>query len=97
MDELSELRKQIDAADSAIIRAVADRMEIVRAVGRYKKGASVPVVQPARITAVSDSYARQGEELGLDPEFARRLYAFLLEEAHRIEEAILAPAPVAPH
>lgn len=97
MDELDDLRRRIDAADAAIIHAVAERMELVRAVGAYKKGAGLPVRQPARIAAVAERYAMEGEAAGMRAEFAQALYAFLLDEAHRIEDEILAsesvPAP----
>lgn len=96
MDEMDALRARIDDADSAVLRAVAERMVVVRDVAIHKKAANVEVRQPARSAAVSERYARDGEALGLDPGFARRLYALLLDEAHRVEDAIVEPAAASP-
>lgn len=89
MSELEEFRKEIDALDVELIDVLARRFEVVRAVGRFKAGTDISVVQPARAQAVKNRAAEMGEAKGLDPAFVRALYEMMIDYAHVIEDEIL--------
>ncbi len=86
---LEDYRRQIDALDQELIDVLARRFEVVKAVGHYKAGADVSVVQPARAQAVKNRAAEMAAEKGLDPDFIRELYEMMIDHAHALEDAIL--------
>lgn len=89
MNELEEFRKQIDALDAQLIDILARRFDVVRAVGTFKSGTDITVVQPARAQAVKNRAAEMGAERGLDPAFIHHLYEMMIDYAHEIEHDIL--------
>ena len=60
--ELAAYRKQLDAADAALLRAFARRMELSRAIGAYKKEHGLPVLDAAREKTVIESRRRMVPE-----------------------------------
>lgn len=87
--ELEEFRTKIDALDIELIDVLARRFAVVKAVGHFKSGTDISVVQPARAQAVKDRAAEMGAEKGLDPGFVRRLYDMMIDHAHVLENDIL--------
>lgn len=86
--DLNEFRQQLDAVDTAILKLVAERMEIVHRVGLLKKQVGLPVMQPQRVAAVLDSRAKVAQGLGINPDVARHIWDILIKEACRLEEAV---------
>ncbi|MEM7650644.1 MAG: chorismate mutase [Pseudomonadota bacterium] len=91
--ELEEYRKQIDECDAALIKALAERFEIVRKVGALKVGEGMDSIQPARAQAVKDQAVELGKAHGLDEAFMRRIYDALIDYAHHIEHEIIGDHP----
>lgn len=60
--ELSGYRKQLDAADAALMRAFTRRMELSRAIGAYKKKRGLPVLDAAREQTVIESRKHMAAE-----------------------------------
>ena len=60
--ELTNYRKQMDAADAALLRAFARRMELSRAIGAYKKERGLAVLDAAREQTVIESRKRMVPE-----------------------------------
>lgn len=48
MEPLDTLRAELDAADEALLRAFAERMEIVTRIAEWKESHGVPVLDAAR-------------------------------------------------
>ena len=46
MKDLSQLRQKIDEIDLAIVRLLAERMQVCRQVAEVKAGTSTAVIQP---------------------------------------------------
>ncbi|MNE05627.1 T-protein [compost metagenome] len=86
--DLNEFRQQLDAVDTAILKLVAERMDIIHQVGLFKKQAGIPVMQPNRVATVLDSRAEVAQGLGINPDVARRIWDVLIKEACRLEEAV---------
>lgn len=87
-EDLENFRKQIDALDVELIDVLARRFAVVRAVGEWKAGRDVSVVQPARAQAVKDRAVQMGVNSGLDADFVKRLYDLMIDHAHEIEHNI---------
>lgn len=60
--ELAGYRRQLDAADAALLRAFARRMELSKTIGEYKKEHGLPVLDAAREQSVIESRRRMVPE-----------------------------------
>ena len=87
---LSPLRAEIDALDAEIIELLGKRFGVVRRVAVVKQREGLPAVLPDRVDAVKERAAALGEAQGLDPDFLRTLYATIIDEACRVEDAFFA-------
>lgn len=89
MLDLEEYRKQIDALDIQLIDVLAQRFDVVRAVGKLKATKSIEVVQSERAAFVTERAVKMGLEKGLDEHFVRALYASMIDLAHVMEHKIV--------
>jgi chorismate mutase len=78
---LEQLREKIDAADEAIITALAKRMEIVDEIGRYKQSHNVSILQPERWNKIMNSRVKAGVSRNLSERFMLNLYRSIHEES----------------
>ena len=82
--DLSELRKQIDAIDRELVDLYCRRMDLARAIGRYKQENGLPVLDSERERTLLDRVAGQaGPE---NEEGIRALYRLLLEHSRRRQQ-----------
>lgn len=88
MKTLEQYREKIDALDDALIALLGKRYDIVRAVGRYKAGHGLAVVQSGRVDEVRERARVLASKHGLDPDFVLRLYDEMIDQAHILEEQI---------
>ncbi|TAD99312.1 MAG: 3-deoxy-7-phosphoheptulonate synthase [Bacteroidetes bacterium] len=86
VNQIDELRKKIDRIDKEIIESLGARMEIVKALGQYKKDNNVTVFDVDRYTRILQSRAEWGDKLALDKNFVGRLYKLVHDEAIRTVE-----------
>lgn len=82
-DRLSELRKEIDEADSELLELLARRMRISREIGLYKKEHSMPVVQSERYGNLMSSRVATAAGMGLPEPFIRSVLQSIHEESVR--------------
>lgn len=82
-DSLEQLRKRIDELDSKLLEVLAQRMEISREIGDYKRLHRLPVLQPDRYTRMLDSRVADGLSLGLNEKFVSTILAAIHEESVR--------------
>lgn len=90
IEGLADYRALIDDLDAQVLGAMASRFETVEAIGRLKREAGVAVFQPQRRQRVMDRYRELGASLGLSEEFTERLALLVLEQAHRLEDRVVA-------
>ncbi len=84
---LEQLREKIDAADEAVITALARRMEIVDEIGRYKQSNNVSILQPERWNEILVSRIAAGVRRNLSERFMRELYRCIHAESIEHQEA----------
>ena len=86
--ELARLRHSIDNIDAALIHILAERFKATQRVGVLKAELGLPASDPGR-EAVQVSRLRDlAREADLDPVFAEKFLAFIVEEVIRHHEAI---------
>ena len=83
--ELQQLRQKIDDIDEELIRLFAQRMEVSKAIGIYKKERDMPIFVPQREQEKLNDVATQAGELS---SYAVRLYEtiFALSREYQSEE-----------
>ena len=91
--ELAELRASIDNIDAALVHILAERFRATQRVGYLKAEHGRPPSDPAREAVQIARLRRLAEEAGLDPHFAEKFLAFIVDEVIRHHEAIAASSP----
>ena len=86
LDELKQYRKSIDNLDDALIRIVAERFRITKAVGVLKANNDLPPADPARESQQVERLRALEIDADLDPDFAEKLLNFIIKEVIRHHE-----------
>ncbi len=89
MRDLAELRCRIDEIDARLVTLLGERFAVVREVAAWKAPRGIPAVIPERVEEVRDRCAVLGRSLGLRPDFVRALYTLIVDEACRLEGALI--------
>jgi len=80
---LKEHRKSIDRLDAILVYTLAERFRQTQAVGKLKAQHNLPPSDPAREAEQIERLQRMAIEADLDPEFARKFLAFIIDEVIR--------------
>ncbi len=81
IDILNELRSQIDVMDNQLIDVLAQRMNIVRTIGKYKKANKITAVQISRWDEIGRHSIEKGLQKGLSEEFIIQLFKSIHQES----------------
>jgi chorismate mutase len=87
---LGDLRRSIDNLDAILVHTLAERFRCTQEVGRLKAAHDLPPADPAREAAQVERLRRMARESGLDPEFAEKFLAFIIQEVIRHHERMRA-------
>lgn len=87
-ETLLELRKSIDNIDAALIHLLAERFKITQKVGHYKKSRNLPPADPQREKEQIARLRELARAAELEPAFAEKFLAFIIEEVIRNHERI---------
>jgi chorismate mutase len=88
--ELLRLRESIDNLDAALIHLLAERFKCTQAVGEYKALHDLPPADPTREAVQVQRLRHLADSARLDPDFAEKLFNFMVREVIRNHEAIRA-------
>ncbi|QGQ19738.1 MULTISPECIES: chorismate mutase [Cellulomonas] len=86
--ELARLRSSIDNIDAALVHLLAERFKATQQVGVLKARLDLPPSDPGREVAQVARLRALAQEADLDPVFAEKFLAFIVEEVIRHHEAI---------
>ena len=89
INELEDLRTELDGLDAQIIELLGRRFRVVESVAKIKKESSIDVVQENRIKEVLESRSIQARQSGVCPRFVKRLYKMIIAEACRLENNLI--------
>ena len=87
-EELEEIRASIDNIDAALIHLLAERFKCTKRVGKLKAEHDMPPADPAREARQVTRLRALAVDADLDPAFAEKFIAFIIEEVIRHHEAI---------
>lgn len=85
-DELQELRAQVDLIDRNIITSLAERMELVEEIGRYKKEHNIEALDEGRRDALLKTWIKTGRALSLPEDLLRDIFSAIHEHSVSIEK-----------
>ena len=77
---LSEHRNSIDRLDAILVYTLGERFKHTKAVGRLKAQHDLPPSDPAREEKQIARLEDLAREADLDPEFAKKFLAFIIQE-----------------
>ncbi len=86
---LGTYRGQLDRLDVQIVDLISQRLAICEKVARFKKAEGIPMMQPDRVDIVKQGAADKARAHGVDERFIKELYTLMIEEACRLEDAII--------
>lgn len=86
--ELQRLRDSIDNIDAALVHLLAERFKFTKAVGEFKASQGLPPADPAREALQVERLRSLARESRLDPDFAEKFLAFIVQEVIRHHGAI---------
>lgn len=82
---LIQSRQQIDKIDTQLIQMIAQRMEVVKKIGEYKKQHKIQTVQPNRWQTILDSRQKIAEELNLPSDLVLDIFEIIHQMAIQIQ------------
>ena len=80
---LSEHRQRIDQLDEKLIRLLAERFEITKAVGILKAEQGMPAGDPEREAQQIERLHEIAKEVGMDPAFSVEVFRLIVNEVIR--------------
>jgi chorismate mutase len=86
--ELTRLRGSIDNIDAALVHLLAERFKCTKAVGEFKAAHGLSPADPGREAEQVARLRALAREARLDPDFAEKFLAFIVQEVIRHHEAI---------
>jgi chorismate mutase len=84
-DEMDRLREEIEAIDRSLIELIARRVDLAREVGRAKRAAGLPTLDPAREAAVVRRAGQIAREVGIEDEDVRYIFWHLIGLSRRAQ------------
>jgi chorismate mutase len=88
LNQLEELRNQIDSIDFQLIELLASRMKVSGKMGEYKYRNNVTVLQMERWLEIIRTRTEHGILLNLEPAFIEKVMTLLHQESIRIQTSI---------
>lgn len=85
---LAGLRSDIDNLDAVLVYTLAQRFKATKAVGVLKAEHNLPPSDPAREDRQIARLQSLCEDSGLDPEFAKKVLNFIIQEVIRHHEQL---------
>ncbi len=82
-DQLSKLRKEIDAADKSLLIALAKRFSATKKVGQYKAENNLPVVNKKREQEMMVMRRKLAKKFLLDDSFVEQLFKLILKTVYK--------------
>ncbi len=83
---LREHRESIDRLDAILVFTLAERFKHTQAVGRLKAAHGLPPSDPTREAQQIARLVELSEKADLDPEFAQKFLAFVIQEVIKHHE-----------
>ena len=87
-DILAGYRARIDELDDQLMRLLAERFEITKAVGAHTAAVGLPAADPDREARQVARLRSIATEVGMDPAFSEKVFRLIVDEVIRHHERI---------
>lgn len=84
--ELGDLRSHIDGVDIKILSLLAERVKLVRMVGKIKRKASLPIIDQSREADKIQSLVEEGSEMSIPKDEIIGVWTAIFHASYKIEE-----------
>ena len=84
--ELNWLRAEIDELDDRLWQTLAERMDVSRRIGEWKKANHVPALQPMRYRQILAQRKQWAQKNGIDAAFIEQLFDLIHQESLKRQE-----------
>lgn len=85
VEQLSQLREQIDVVDKQILELLETRLNLVAQVGEVKSEYGVPIYAPDREAAMLASRRQEAEDKGISPDLIEDILRRIMRESYASE------------
>lgn len=89
IQEINKLRSNIDSIDNQLIHLLANRMNVSRAIGEYKKLHQIQIVQSKRYDELLNRLCEQGIEVGLTAQFVTDIMNIIHKESIKQQNFVI--------
>ncbi len=88
-NNLDQLREEVDRVDEEILLFLSKRMDLIKAIGQYKKDNNVSVLQLERWKKILNTRIESGDKKALDKDFVEELYKVIHRESIKVQTEIM--------
>lgn len=81
ISKMEDVRDRIDELDNQLINLLANRMEISRSIGEYKKDTGVTILQNSRWNEIIENRTKKGIDKNLTPDFMIKIFEIIHQES----------------
>ncbi|MEM1319585.1 MAG: chorismate mutase [Bacteroidota bacterium] len=89
LENLEELRSQIDEMDNALLNLLSQRMKVAENIGNYKKRNNISILQPNRWSEILQKSVDMGKERGLSADFMQKFLKAVHQESINHQEKVM--------
>jgi len=89
LDQLEDLRAEIDVIDNHIIDTLVERMKVAEQIGEIKKSKNISVLQDTRWGEILKTMVETGEKSGLSQDFIEGVFKAIHQESINKQEVII--------
>jgi chorismate mutase len=86
--KLETLRAKVDKLDRELVEKLAERMELVRQIGKHKYENQITILQVKRWKDILDKTTKLANDLGLSPELVKQFYTLVHTASISLQEEI---------
>jgi chorismate mutase len=86
VEEIKQLRKEIDEVDEQILRSLSKRTEICRSIGLVKENHGIQVQDFPRESDVYERMRKKAAELGLAPSHVEAIYRQIVNMCSAVQD-----------
>jgi chorismate mutase len=86
MQNLKSLREKIEKIDAEIIKKLAERQKISKAIGELKKQSGKTIADDARENELMNYYENLSTQYGLESKFIKHLFKVIIAYSKKLQE-----------
>lgn len=89
VNQLEELRSEIDRLDQELMNILEDRMKVSAGIGKVKKENGITIFQPARWDKIISKYLSVAQEKGFSEEFIQKIFMAIHQESINTQTRVM--------